>query len=459
MILSFINRILNLLSADRSVERLSISKTQIMELSWLGTGQVMNLMLAFLSMKLMTSVGPAEYGKFILASSITGIFTLVYFGPLEQGYIRFYFEYAESAERRAIYLDSLKRILQGSMACIVFLSFVGMIIGKYYLDADPLFIIGASFMVGIAASSVPLQGMMNALRLRKHIAILQLIEKIVVISSLVLFFFIWRKDVSVLLFCIVLGTGLGLFLRFYVYRRQYPAPSLNSSSEQKIVNSNFLREVRSRITIYSLPFLLWGGITWLQLNGERWIINQLLDSSEVGRYGLASLLISSTAVVGATIIAQYVTPIIFQCYSSKDQIQLRRGWKIIKLQCWLTLILFSFFAVLFFFLGDSIIRIVSSDTYSIPRRILVLLSIGIGLFYISQALTNVGLALQKPRIYIIPKITAASLSIAAYYVGCHYDGISGVAAAIVFVNVVYLFLIILTNQRLISSLGKSIYAI
>ena len=433
-------------------DELFISKAQASEFSWLASGQIINLLLGFISIKLMTSVGPDQYGEFILASSIMGILTLVYFGPLEQGYIRQYFNYTNDPHSRNVFLESLIRVLKWSLVGLIILASISIITGKYYLNANPLFMICASIMICIGASFVPVQGMMNALRLRKQAAMVQIVEKILTILFLAFLFTYWQKNIIVLFLCVIMGTGFGSTLRLLIYREQYVS-RLNSNGDKARISDNYLKkEIRTRIINYSMPFFLWGGISWIQLNGERWVINHLLNTVEVGRYGLAATLLNSTVVIAATVLAQFLTPIIYKHFSNQDPIEIKRGWSIIRLQSWITFYMFAGFALLFLFCGKYLIRIISSDAYAIQDWILCLFTFGLGLFYVSQALTNVGLSLQKPQIYIAPKIITTFISIIAYYIGCNYYGIAGVVGAIAAVNLLYLVLVLSVNRRLILSI-------
>jgi O-antigen/teichoic acid export membrane protein len=304
-------------------------------------------------------------------------------------------------------------------------------------------------MVIIGSSGSPIQGMMNALRLRKYSAIIQVGEKIIVIVSLIALLNLWKRNVDSIIISVVMGTGIGLLFRYIKYISQYN--EVSASIENRMSDKYIFNEIRNRMARYCYPFVLWGGITWLQLFGERWIISFLLDSTQVGKYGFASTLLNSTVVLAATILAQFATPIVYKLYSSQNENSRKRGLKVIKILCWSTIILFSTFALIFFLYGAEIIALFSLSTFSIPTITLVTLCLGIGLFYVTQALTCIGLALHRPNIYLIPKLTTAGLSVIGYYFGCKYFGITGVAGVIVIVNSIYYFLVNRSNKILTRS--------
>ena len=75
------------------------------ELLWLVFGQFTTLLLSLVSIKFITSIGPKDYGVFILLTSITSICLAVYFGPYEQTYVRYIYEYSDTETRRKLFLQ------------------------------------------------------------------------------------------------------------------------------------------------------------------------------------------------------------------------------------------------------------------------------------------------------------------------------------------------------------------
>jgi O-antigen/teichoic acid export membrane protein len=209
-------------------------------------------------------------------------------------------------------------------------------------------------------------------------------------------------------------------------------------------------EIYKKIAIYSTPFILWGAISWIQSNGERWVINGILTPFDLGRYGFASSLISSSIVVIFNVISQFITPIIFNKFSSNTEAAKKIGMRIIRLYSWITFMLFFTFGIVLFFTGNFITHLISTNEFTIDSSILFLLTVGIGIFCVAQTLTSIGLAYHKPKIYIVPKILSALLSIIAYVIGCYLAGIMGVVIAIVVVNCLYLIMIFIANKKFLS---------
>ena len=74
----------------------NLSKENLRELGWLITGQIFSVLLGFISIKMISTMGTFEFGKYSLILSIAAIISTIFYGPIEQGYIRFYFDYKKN---------------------------------------------------------------------------------------------------------------------------------------------------------------------------------------------------------------------------------------------------------------------------------------------------------------------------------------------------------------------------
>jgi O-antigen/teichoic acid export membrane protein len=195
------------------------------------------------------------------------------------------------------------------------------------------------------------------------------------------------------------------------------------------------------------PIILWGIFGGLQGNGERWIVGSLLSTSDVGRYGLAFTLISSSAIVSYTIFSQFLLPLIYEAFSSKEENGFRRGMKLVSLFRWVIAFMFLACAFLLGAIGDVIIRLVSTNDFTVGGWFLFLLTIGVGLFYMAQVEMTIGMSLRRSQVYLIPRIATSVASIVFYIIGCSFGGLIGTAVAVIVVNLGYLVSVIVINRR------------
>jgi O-antigen/teichoic acid export membrane protein len=300
-------------------------------------------------------------------------------------------------------------------------------------------------MVILTASSVPVAGMLNAFRLRRDVALTQLGEKTLTLALLGGLVLAGSVTIPTVMACIALSSACWFLVRYKVYGTSAalnaaPAPAAQEESH------DLVRRIIRQVTSYSIPFVGWGFIGWIQLSGERWIMGGLLSTSDVGRYGLGAALIQSSAVVAFNVLAQYVTPIIYEKYSDPDPQVRKQGLRIIKVCGWATLGIFAGSGFLFYIAGADIIRLISNRAFILKPELLLALTIGLGLFSVGQMMTTAGLAAQRPRIYMVPKIIAAVIALVAYTLGCVLAGIDGVVVAVVVTNGVYVLLVWWANR-------------
>src|ERR1019366_277898 len=87
-----------------------IRHRNISEIGWLVTGQVVTTALGFVSMKLLSSMGTSEFGIYSLVLTIAAFVSASLYGPAEQGFIRFYYNYSNEGMART-YIGQFYRYL------------------------------------------------------------------------------------------------------------------------------------------------------------------------------------------------------------------------------------------------------------------------------------------------------------------------------------------------------------
>ncbi len=431
--------------ASRFDASLTLQPKQFREFLWLSSGQIIALALSLVSIKLMSSIGAQGYGMFVLTTSVAGILASGFYGPVEQGYIRYYFEYAESPSVRKVFLQSLLRLLHRSVYVLVGIAFVAVPVLASFDIVDARFGFSASLLIAVTVLSLPFPGMLNAMRLRKEVALTQVGEKILLVAVLFATSTILGLNETMIVLCAFSATALMMFVRLHLYNREGGF----SYGDVFRKNDSLLNEraMYKRVASYSTPFLLWGAVGWLQLNAERWVINGVMTSADVGRYGLAISLIHSSAVIVFNALTQFVTPVIFSKFSSNNSDAIKTGKALIHFYAAVTFLLFFMTAAFLYFFGDQILRFISTSEFVVEGFSLFVLTVGLGIFYVGQAYAQVGLAYQKPRVYLLPKIVVGVLAPIAYYLGCIWNGVLGVAVSLFFIQTIYFFLILAVNRQ------------
>ncbi len=422
-----------------------ITKNHLSQFSWLAGGQLIALLLGLFSIKLLTSIGPAEYGYFILVTSIGGLLSMSFFGPLEQGFVRFYFECTTSDKEKSNYLNFILYLLFLSGIALVIISLFAVVIGIFFFHQSLLFMASGCCLIVLSVLSPPITGILNAMKLRRELSVVQVLEKLFIVLFLFGAFFTVTMNSTSVMFSIASSMVIFFFVRVFFLKRESTLPVT------KIELLEMKKTLLPKIFSYILPFFLWGWISWFQFNGERWVINSFLPSSEVGRYGLALSVINNSIVVLYGVYIQFITPLVFEKYGSPNADQKKKGKSLIFISSFATLGLFVVFGIFLFFFGKEIIQFLSTKDFELPTSLLLYLVIGFGLFYVGQTMALVGMAMQKPNIYIFPKVLTAIISVGGYIIGCQYFGIWGIAYSIIIANTFYVVSIFIANKKLQTS--------
>ncbi len=439
--IGFINRMLSRFG----ISEIAVNRDHLSQISWMGWGQALSLILSIASIKLTTSVGPAEYGQFVLVTSLGGLLSLSFFGPLEQGFVRYYFEFSKTDDQRSAYLRSVLQVMKRASFILAACAVAAGLVGILTFGMDPMFVSAAVVLIVISVIVTPFAGLFNAMKLRKEISIIQVLEKSFVVLFLFLAAAFFTMNASVIMTAIVSAMALFLLVRLLLYRRQLGgAPSVE-----------LMRSVRTeswkKVLMYGWPFVLWGWLSWFQFNGERWIINSYLTTSDVGKYGLSTSLVNNSIVIVYGVFIQFMTPSIYGKFASEAATERLKGYSLIKIASAGTFLLFTIFGIFLFFGGETVIHLLSTKEYVIDTTLLLLLTLGLGIFYVGQTLALVGFALQRPDAYLVPKILSAVVSVAGYIIGCLSFGLYGIVFAILIGNSIYLISILLVNRRMLST--------
>lgn len=301
----------------------------------------------------------------------------------------------------------------------------------------------SALLVMISVIITPFSGLFNAMKLRKEISIIQVLEKGIIILFLLLAARYMNMDSAAVMTAIVGAMVIFAVVRIFIFRRQ--ATVLPSETVIQSVS----KESWKKIILYGWPFILWGWISWFQFNGERWVINAYLTVGDVGKYGLSASMVNNSIVMVYSVFIQFLTPSIYGKFATGIAVERAKGYSLIKIAAAATFILFLCFGLFLFLAGEQVIHLLSTKEYVIDTSLLLLLTVGLGIFYVGQTLAMVGFALQMPDAYIIPKVLSALLSLTGYIAGCLWFGLYGIVYAILIGNSIYLISIIVINKRML----------
>lgn len=413
------------------------------EMGWVIFGQTVNVILGFLIIKLVSKIGPEQYGVYALVITIAAVLGLFY-GSFLQGFLRYYYHY-ETLNRRDDIVALMFRFLKSTFFIFIFLavlfSFLFPLLSGQY---STLFLLGAGLFILSAKLSEFFNSILNLIRKRKENALLQAAERSLMIIALLLL--IRLQNLALLYILLAFGciSFLLAVIKIIVFRRTVPpaGKSLSQKEHQK--------DIVKTVMIYISPFLLWGAAGWFQMNGEKWIINGVLSVTDVGIYAIMMAIVNALVVIPNNIITEFATPIIFKQFADMNNKEnIDAGHIYIKINMLIILLITLASTVITFLWGETLINLISNKSYAVYWQILPLLVFGTGLFYTGQAQTLLGMGLGKPQKYLAPKIIIGVGSLGVNYLSVSVFGIKGISYSILFIGMIYVLYITLVNRRIL----------
>jgi len=418
------------------------------EFLWFFCGQSVIFVLNFIIIKLISSLGTSEFGKYALVLTINSFFAMIWFGPAAQGFNRFFYIYITQKGGKS-YLALIKRflIITGfSFSIIILTVFIG-VSSIFNFELALFYLISGVFITNLKLDEFA-NNLLNLIRKRKINSIIQLIEKIILISFLILTNWIdFFNLTNILIGFAILSISFFLIKLNYFNKLAYNNLEDNTEFDRKEI-----KKIIKHIIGYVSPFIIWGFAAWLQLNGDKWIIEKYLSTSDVGIYAIMIFILNAFITIPSNFIGEFLSPIIYKQFSATGNRDMQKsGFTYIKINV-LSVFVLSCIAFIFsIFLGKEIIYLISSSEFTAYWYLLPTLCIGLGLFYTGQSMTIVGMVFNKPTKYLLPKIFIGAASILLNILFVNLLGIEGIALTVLLIGIIYIIFIITINSKLISS--------
>jgi O-antigen/teichoic acid export membrane protein len=412
------------------------------EMGWVFSGQSINVLLGFLIIKLISRIGPGQYGVYALILTLAAVLGLFY-GAFLQGFLRYYYHY-EALKRRNAIIKLMFAFIKLTLLVFIILSIlVSFLFPLFDSTYTAAFYLGAGLFVIASKLSEFFNSILNLIRKRKENALLQALERALMIAALLLFIFEQNLTLIYILFAFSCISFIMAFTKIFLFRKYIPA-----SDEEEAKGNQ--KDIIKTVMVYISPFLIWALAGWFQLNGEKWIINGVLSVSDVGIYAVMMAIVNALVVIPNNIVTEFATPIIFKQFADmNNRKNIIIGYTYIKINMAFILLVTILSTVITFLWGKTIINLISSENYTLYWYILPALVMGTGLFYTGQALTLLGLGMNQPQKYITPKIAIGMGSLGINYLFVSKAGIEGIAYSIMLIGLLYVLYIAVVNKRIL----------
>jgi len=435
-----------------SIIKNSTNSNSIQEIVWVGLGQGLNVILSLIIVKIISQMGPNDYGVYALIITISAFLGLI-FGAFQQGFIRFYYDY-QKEEKESVYVNLFFKFLSLSVLILLLIIFITSLTANNFIHSYSLFFfLFAGVMIISTKVSELFNSWFNILRHRKTNTILLSSEKALIIICFIVLLLTNSLTLNNVIFFISISTIFMILIKLLMFKKYMGKPKLISKSELHFHQKN----MRKRIWVYATPFLIWAIAGWLQLNGEKWIINSILSVKAVGVYAIMMAIVNALIVIPTNVINEFAQPIIFKNYSDLNNIEnINKGYMYINIIMISVFVLTIFSTAITYFFAKQLITTISSKEYSGYWYLLPLLTFGTGLFYLGQTQTILGLALDKPKKYLLPKVLIGVLAVLFNLFFIKTFGLNGVAYTIILIGFLFVIHISLINRRIESVFYKSI---
>ena len=390
------------------------------EAFWVFIGQAGVAVAGLIGLKLLTQVlEPPDFGKLAIANTIVILIGSSSFGPFGEGLSRFWPITKDRGELNVFYALSnriTKYIVCALIAVAFFVSF-SLLLFKY---PDWAVLTALSSLVGIVSGIYGLRvGIFTASRQRQRTSILHILTIFLKPLFATVFVVLTFSQVNIALAGYLTASLLVLLLAEKWYRqtvRETLPDRMNSGTEKHLFDG-----LGKEILSYSWPSILWGVFGWIHMSCDRWSLQAFYGSEVVGAFSVISQFSLYPLMLCSGFLGTLFSPIAFQKAGDLSQKHLRESARrILLVMTGIFLLVLLFLVPVFSLFHKEIILLVSNEKFVHFSYLLPVLTAVWGLFYLGQFLTNFGMLLNRPALYIAPKIILSLMAgIGTFYLSRH----------------------------------------
>lgn len=294
-------------------------QTLAAEAAWVMAGQALASLGGLACIRVMTDQLPPEtYGKLALLLTFCTLVTQVLLGGTNAAGGRFYAIAAECGQVRnfasALLAVSVRLTAIGGLIAILGVTVFGVFLG---LPSATSLAVAFTYAV-VSGLGAIVNSVLNAARLRGLSAIHQAADAWLRVGLLAVLFHALSQSPLAALFAYALAALIvtlsqTLLARARMRRESSPAPAD--------------RDWRREIVDFSLPYVPWTLVIWLQQCSDRWALGYFATTHEVGAYAVIFQLGYSSLIMLFSIGMRFIQPIVYQAASQSSASGSPRGVK------------------------------------------------------------------------------------------------------------------------------------
>jgi O-antigen/teichoic acid export membrane protein len=412
------------------------------EASWIIFGQIFGIVITLVSLKILTGIiSPLEYGKLTISLTVISMANQLFYGPLNNGIIRFLPVAIEKNDSR-FYFKVVNNLF---LKATYFLAFIAVIfcvvlffsnISQYYFSLFLCFLLSVIY----GADSL-LNGILNILRLRKEASLFNLLS-------------IFLKSIFAIIFIIFISPLTNIVLAGYLIATVIVIVGqffFTNTVKQKYDNNYNDGENKwdSKIINYSYPFVIWGIFTWLQSSSDKWALSFFDSYTSVGLYSTVLQLGNGPVSLLSGFLLQFFTPIFFS--KAGDAQDKYRNLEVFKINGRIIIFTLITTLLLFFltlFSHNFIFLLFVSSKYSSVSYLLPFVLLNSGLFAVGQNISMNFMSTNNTSSLLYIKIYTSILGIIFNIVGVYFFKLNGLVAAGFLFSLLYCVVLTVYSKKI-----------
>lgn len=406
--------------------------------SWIVFGQAITVAGALVLVRVLTEyLPPAEYGRLTLTLTLGVLVCQIAFTGSMPGIVRFYTLAAEQGQLSS-YLRASRQMFSYGVAIALALGVI-LLIGLAVSGREGM--VGLTFIAVVftilGSMNSTLSSIQNAARQRQVVALHGGIDS-------------WLKVGLAALLMIWLGASATNVLVGYILSMLVVLASQTFFIRRLISGHHAIRNEcarwRKEIWHFSKPFVVFNFFTWAQASSDRWALEMLTSTADVGLYTTLLQLGWAPIAMLTGLATTLIGPILFRRSGDAQDASRNRSvhtlsWRLTQL----TLVLTGLCVVFTWFFHGFIFHYLVAAGYREVSYLLPWMVLAGGLFAASQVLGLKILSDLKTHALTWPKVVTSLLGVFLSFSGAHFYGLAGVVGGMVcFSLAVFIWFTVLT---------------
>ncbi len=250
-----------------------------------------------------------------------------------------------------------------------------------------------------------------------------------------------------------------LFSQFFFYHKQLK-PFLEQKEDFKLET---IKEWQLKLVKFTIPVMLWGGMTWLKTVSDRWALGMFVDTSSVGLYAVLLQIGYVPVVLCGGLFIQLLTPIMYSlsgdasCKRNLAKADMYNLWMVISI-----FMLTSMGVIVSSITHKLIFSLVVAEEFRIVSKFLPAMVLSAGIFMAGNLASVMLTSRLNTKSVAIPMIGTSIFGIILNIIFAKFYGITGViliqpiAPILYFIWLIYI-LRPMVNWKFIATQTKSIF--